>query len=171
MTGRAAANASHWKIFVLASVALMDLTGLLMLQLKRGTSEEQEIAYGKPRTEASADAVAANVQLDAVALAPTPASAPASEPTPASSGAGTRAAREPVKAGTSDPVGCAANPGLQAAKPFAKALSPSSPPKRQRPPSRRRSIKLPRVAAQKRQFTFVASSGTSRFANLIDPGF
>ena len=136
MTGRAAANASHWKIFVLASVALMDLTGLLMLQLKRGTSEEQEIAYGKPRTEASADAVAANVQLDAVALAPTPASAPASEPTPASSGAGTRAAREPVKAGTSDPVGCAANPGLQAAKPFAKAVPSDQPAETAAPPHR-----------------------------------
>ncbi len=127
VAGRVAANASRWKISALASVALLGLTGLLMLQFERGTSDEKELAYGNPRNEAVADAVAANTQLDAVAAAPTPASAPisaspsTSKPTSASPDVGTHAAREAAKVGTSDPERRAANPEPPAAKPLSKA--------------------------------------------------
>lgn len=52
----AAANQSRWKISALATVAVVGLTGLLMLQFERGSPEEQEIAYGQRRAEAPAPA-------------------------------------------------------------------------------------------------------------------
>ncbi len=55
-TSRAAANASHWKISALATVAVVGLTSLLMLQFERGTPEEKETAFGRPRAEAPAPA-------------------------------------------------------------------------------------------------------------------
>ncbi|MGP1684678.1 MAG: hypothetical protein ACTS8S_20340, partial [Giesbergeria sp.] len=55
-TRRTAANAPRWKISALATVALVSVTGLLMLQFERGTQEEQEIAYGQRRAEAPAAA-------------------------------------------------------------------------------------------------------------------
>lgn len=58
---RAAANQSRWKISALATVALVGLTGLLMLQFERGTPEERDIAFGQR-------------------MAPTP--APSAEPAP-----------------------------------------------------------------------------------------
>ncbi|MDP4077606.1 ankyrin repeat domain-containing protein [Acidovorax sp. A1169] len=66
-----AANQSHWKITALATVAVVGLTGLLLLQFQRGTPEEQEIAYGQRRAEAPARAQPS-------AAAP-PAPAPAAE--------------------------------------------------------------------------------------------
>jgi cytoskeletal protein RodZ len=71
-----AANQSHWKITALATVAVVGLTGLLLLQFQRGTPEEQEIAYGQRRAEAPARA-----QPSAAAPpAPAPAEAPSASP-------------------------------------------------------------------------------------------
>jgi len=80
-----AANQSHWKITALATVAVVGLTGLLLLQFQRGTPEEQEIAYGQRRAEAPARA-----QPSAAIPAPAPAAqapsvapaAPAAPPVP-----------------------------------------------------------------------------------------
>ena len=41
-----AANQSHWKMSALASVALVGLTGLLLLQFDRGTPQEKELVQG-----------------------------------------------------------------------------------------------------------------------------
>lgn len=46
---QAAANQTRWKLSLLASVALVGLTGLLVLQFDRGTPEEQELALGRPQ--------------------------------------------------------------------------------------------------------------------------
>lgn len=68
---QAAANQSRWKVSALATVAVLGLTGLLLLQFQRGTPEEQEIAYGQRR----AAAPSASVQAPAAAP-PAPAAAP-----------------------------------------------------------------------------------------------
>lgn len=78
---QAAANQSHWKISALATVAVVGLTGLLLLQFQRGTPEEQEIAYGQRRAAPSA-----GVQAPAApppAPAATPAAPQAALPEPA----------------------------------------------------------------------------------------
>ena len=69
---RAAANQPRWKISALATVAVVGLAGLLMLQFERGTPEEKEIAYGQRRAQAPAPATLP-------APAPSPAPAPAAE--------------------------------------------------------------------------------------------
>lgn len=43
-----AANQSRWKMSALASVALVGLTGLLLLQFDRGTPAEKELVQGSP---------------------------------------------------------------------------------------------------------------------------
>ncbi|MBV7454498.1 ankyrin repeat domain-containing protein [Acidovorax sp. sif1233] len=69
---RAAANQSRWKISALATVAVVGLTGLLMLQFERGSPEEKEVAYGQRRAEAPAPAALP-------APPPAPSTAPAAE--------------------------------------------------------------------------------------------
>ena len=44
----APANQARWKVSMLASLALLGLTGLLVLQFDRGTPQEQEIVAGAP---------------------------------------------------------------------------------------------------------------------------
>lgn len=77
---RAAANHPRWKISALATVAVVGLTGLLMLQFERGTPEEKETAYGQRRAEMPAPAAPApssTVPATEQASAPT---APAAVP-------------------------------------------------------------------------------------------
>lgn len=68
-----AANQARWKISALATVAVVGLTGLLMLQFERGTPEERDTAFSHRRTEAPA--------APAPAAPPTP--QPPAEPSPA----------------------------------------------------------------------------------------
>lgn len=80
-----AANQSHWKITALATVAVVGLTGLLLLQFQRGTPEEQEIAYGQRRAEAPARAQPSAAAPPAPApAAEAPSVAPAAPPVPQS---------------------------------------------------------------------------------------
>ena len=80
-----AANQSHWKITALATVAVVGLTGLLLLQFQRGTPEEQEIAYGQRRAEAPARAQPSAAAPPAPApAAEAPSAAPAAPPVPQS---------------------------------------------------------------------------------------
>lgn len=55
---QAAANQSRWKLSALATVALVGLTGLLVLQFERGTPEERDTAFGQRQAEASRPAAA-----------------------------------------------------------------------------------------------------------------
>ncbi len=64
-----AANQSRWKISALASLALVGLTGLLVLQFDRGTDEEKDLAFGQPSASAPPAAVTTPV--------PAPANTPA----------------------------------------------------------------------------------------------
>ena len=43
-----AANESRWKMSVLASVAVLGLAGLLVLQFEHGSPEQKEVALGVP---------------------------------------------------------------------------------------------------------------------------
>jgi len=85
----AAANQPRWKIRALAAVAVVGLTGLLMLQFERGAPEEKDIAFGQRRAEAPAPATVpapapvaeASPAADAAAQKPAaPAPAPAKKP-------------------------------------------------------------------------------------------
>jgi hypothetical protein len=64
---QAAANQPRWKLSLLASVALVGLTSLLVLQFDRGTPEEQELALGRPN-----DSLAKAPRSPAPATAPQP---------------------------------------------------------------------------------------------------
>ena len=68
-----AANQARWKISALATLAVVGLTGLLMLQFERGTPEERDTAFSHRRAEAPA--------APAPAAPPTP--QPPAEPSPA----------------------------------------------------------------------------------------
>ena len=70
-----AANQARWKISALATVAVVGLTGLLMLQFERGTPEERDTAFSHRRAEAPAPAAQ-------TAPAPAPSAAPAPKPLP-----------------------------------------------------------------------------------------
>lgn len=83
-TSRTAANSSRWKISALATVALVSVTGLLMLQFERGTQEEQEIAYGQHRAEAPAAAPPHTaLPAPAAAVVAAPAATPGAQTLPA----------------------------------------------------------------------------------------
>ena len=72
---RTAANQARWKISALATLAVVGLTGLLMLQFERGTPEERDTAFSHRRAEAPAPAAQ-------TAPAPAPSAAPAPKPLP-----------------------------------------------------------------------------------------
>jgi hypothetical protein len=97
-----AANDRQWKLRALASVAVLGLVGLLVMQFERGTPQEQEMALGvpsprtdapsaarqgvpaKPEAQPSADTTAGHVaEPAAVAKASTPQTAPPSIASPA----------------------------------------------------------------------------------------
>ena len=96
--GDRAANQSRWRLSALATVALVGLTGLLVLQFERGTPEERETAFGQRRAEA-----------------PRPAPSPAPETPAARVGSAEPAAETP----TGEPAPRATVPD--------RSLAPSSP--------------------------------------------
>lgn len=129
-----AANQSRWKITALATVAVVGLTGLLLLQFQRGTPEEQEIAYGQRRAEAPARA-------QPPAAAP-PAPAPAAE---APSVAPAAPAAPPVPQGRArDDASPSARSGAQ--KPAAPALGQAGPLAKTAPPPAIQEAESPKAA-------------------------
>lgn len=94
---RTAANQLRWKASALATVAVIGLAGLVMLQFERGTPEEKEIAYGQRRADMAAPAAVpppapateqgseppAPATVPDDARAPSRPSAPATAPRPA----------------------------------------------------------------------------------------
>jgi hypothetical protein len=110
---RAAANHPRWKISALATVAVVGLTGLLMLQFERGTPEEKDTAYGQRRAEMPAPAAPAPSST-------VPATEQGSEPTaPAAMPDAARAPARPSAAPTTAPR--LAAPAPQPAAPQAKS--------------------------------------------------
>ncbi|WP_431095726.1 ankyrin repeat domain-containing protein [Polaromonas aquatica] len=108
---RPAANQSRWKISALASVALVGLTGLLMLQFDRGNNEEKELAFGRPSPTAQPSP--ATSPSAATATAPTP-----SPPMTAIPG--------PVVRQTPAPEPDARKRSVETAKPALKSPAPSA---------------------------------------------
>lgn len=122
--GRAAANQSRWKLSALATVAVLGLAGLLMLQFERGTPEEKEITHGPRRAEMPAPArvpppsPAPTTDTAAKRGAESPAASaqPGTAPAPAKPSAPAMAAR-PAPAPSQAPAGA---PAL-AQEPFAQS--------------------------------------------------
>ncbi len=90
-----AANQSKWTLSLVASVAMMALVGLLVVQIEHGTPEDREVAFGgptpgKPQAAAEPDAnrapavasVAAPAQKTAEATPPPPMPSPAAKAAP-----------------------------------------------------------------------------------------
>lgn len=75
---RPAANQSRWKISALASVALVGLTGLLVLQFDRGNDQEKELVFGRPSPTAQPSP--ATSPSAATAQAPSPSMATVPDP-------------------------------------------------------------------------------------------
>lgn len=109
-----AANQSHWKITALATVAVVGLTGLLLLQFQRGTPEEQEIAYGQRRAETPA-----RVQRPSAVL-PSPAPAAAPEAPSAAPAVPQGRARDEASPSARSAAQIPAAPALSQAGPLAK---------------------------------------------------
>jgi hypothetical protein len=70
------ANDNQWKIRALASVAMLGLTGLLLMQWDRGTPEEKEIAFSMER-RAPAPAAAPSMPVEVAVARTQQARAPA----------------------------------------------------------------------------------------------
>ena len=96
-----AANQSRWKMSALASVALVGLTGLLLLQFDRGTPQEQELVRGSADVRTlppPATPFPATADKSLGALPPGPAPGPESRPgTDAESRLGTDVPRAAVR--------------------------------------------------------------------------
>lgn len=139
----AAANQPRWKIRALAAVAVVGLTGLLMLQLERGAPEEKDIAFGQRRTESPAPATV-------------PAPAPVAETSPAADAAAQKppAAPAPVQAKKSARAAPAAEAESRPDSSSARATAgfPAPP-----PPAANRSLAQPSAEMSKR--SAVAGNG------------
>lgn len=88
-----AANQSRWKLSLLASVALVGLTGLLVLQFERGTPEEKELVAGRGTAPAASPAPST---APATPAPSTPSTPPMASAKPADSAA-PAAANAPVR--------------------------------------------------------------------------
>lgn len=125
---RAAANQSRWKVSALATVAVVGLTGLLLLQFQRGTPEEQEIAYGQRRA-----APAASVQAPAAPAAP--AAAPqAAPPEPAAPAPLQRRVHEEASPPARPSAQKPAAPAPSRTRPLAKTAPAPAPQEAEAPP-------------------------------------
>ncbi|MCZ2104788.1 MAG: hypothetical protein LC137_10440, partial [Burkholderiales bacterium] len=106
---RRAANDAHWLRSALASLAVLALATLLVLQFDRGTPEERELALGQGRPPAPAAQVEpppaqtpAAASAERPATAPTPATAARAptSPAPAQAPSAPRAAQADTQADT-----------------------------------------------------------------------
>ena len=127
-TDRPAANQSRWKLSLLASVALVGITGLLVLQFERATPEEKELAFGAtaPRSESKTESVAPVIPPSAGVIAP--ASPAASTKAPAPANAQVSRAPEPTKPRAATSVDSnKAKSATEAAPPTASAPATPAP--------------------------------------------
>lgn len=99
--GTNAANQSKWTMSLVASVVLVGFTGLMVVQIDRGTPADREVALGNPRQSASIPVVAtapvvstAPEQNVVIAVAPKRTLTPAPAPRPLPAGEATTARQE-----------------------------------------------------------------------------
>ena len=122
-----AANESRWKMSALASVAVLGLAGLLVLQVEHGSPEQKEVALGVP---APGQAQKAEAEQQA---APAPAAvarredsaAPPQGPPPSAAQKQTRVAAANPAAGRAEPP-LAAAPAIPEPPHSAKAAAPAA---------------------------------------------
>ena len=127
-----AANQSRWKISLLASVVLAGLTGLLVLQFERGTSDEKEVALGqKPAYESAAPSPLPSPEPEpAPEAAPPPVAGtavPRSNPPPAPAQSARAVAPEPRQTRPSAAQAPATSAAPLPAAPSPFPASPQSP--------------------------------------------
>lgn len=99
-----AANQSRWAVSLLASLAVVGLSTLLMLQIDRGSPEDREVAMVAPKPAHTAPerptaTTTASVTTADAAAPPPPAAARAPKPAPAPAPARERAEAAPPRAG------------------------------------------------------------------------
>lgn len=109
-----AANQSRWKISALASLALVGLTGLLVLQFDRGSDEEKDLVFGQRSAS----------EPPAAAPTPAPAAAPATT-TPQAPQPPQPEARAKARVAESPPASAFKAPATPAAK---KSVPPPTTP-------------------------------------------
>lgn len=130
---RAAANQSRWKISALATVALVGLTGLLMLQFERGTPEERDIAFGQRRAQTPTPSAEPAPPLPVVPEVPGVPEVQEAVPAPARDLASPHNAQKPTLAAPAAP----AKPSAKTTPPFAtappQAAAPATPAARSAP--------------------------------------
>ena len=127
-----AANQSRWKISLLASVVLAGLTGLLVLQFERGTSDEKEVALGqKPAYESAAPSPLPSPEPESAPEATPPPvageAAPRSNPPPATAQSARAVAPEPRQTRPSAAQAPATSAAPLPAAPSPFPASPQSP--------------------------------------------
>ncbi|PJI97844.1 ankyrin repeat protein [Acidovorax sp. 69] len=132
---RTAANQTRWKISALATVAVVGLTGLLMLQFERGTPEERDTAFSHRRAESPAPA-----ELPPSAPLATPAAEPPSATPPAPAGPPDRARN------TTNTAAGAMAPKPATPEPLAKAAPAPTPAPVPAPAAAVDALPAPRIA-------------------------
>lgn len=130
---RPAANAARWKISALASVALVGLTGLLVLQFERGTPEDKEVVYGRQHAEVTtADVPPAQEPAGSTVATPAagdgaaPITHPGKKPSPAANKLQSMAKTAP-SAKLAPQAGSTAQPGQADASSLSAPLPPAVP--------------------------------------------
>lgn len=98
-----AANQPRWKISMLASLAMLGLTGLLVLQFDRGTPEEKQLVNGGPSASISTAPQPTQPLPETPAIGPTPPVASIGEPARKESDAPLGTARQPTRKAAVEP--------------------------------------------------------------------
>jgi hypothetical protein len=107
-----AANQSRWKLSLLASLALVGLTSLLVLQFERGTPEEKELVAGRGAAPA---ALPESSAVPATPAPSTPSASPLASAKPADSETTATAAPPPANPPVPRPVAPGARARTEAA--------------------------------------------------------
>jgi hypothetical protein len=100
-----ASNQSRWKLSLLASIALVGLTGLLVLQFERGTPEEKELVAGRGAAPAASPVAPAPPLPPAQSDSAVPARSPSADSAPPSRPAQENALAKPGAAPRTDRPG------------------------------------------------------------------
>ena len=122
-----AANESRWKMSALASVAVLGLAGLLVLQFEHGSPEQKEVALGVPAPSQvqKAEAEQQPAPAPAAVARREDTAAPRQEPPPPAAQKQTRVAAANPAAGRAEPP-VAAAPAIPEPSRSTKAAAPAA---------------------------------------------
>jgi hypothetical protein len=145
-----AANQSRWKLSLLASIALVGLTGLLVLQFERGTPEEKELVAGRGAVPAASPVAPAPPMPPAKSDSAVAARSPSADSAPPSRSAQENALAKPGAAPRTDGPGprVAGNESAQSAPAAVAPAAPAVPSVSPLPPAPAPFPAAPRPAAE-----------------------